>query len=97
VLNREGSSNLVSIIEAQKVLGRTVDGRLPNDFAVASAAQSQGVPFLRHAPGAALSKAYDAFATQFIAMIESPAEVQQRDAATNGAGRRSRLFGLLKR
>jgi pilus assembly protein CpaE len=97
VLNREGSSNLVSIIEAQKVLGRSIDGRLPNDFAVASEAQSQGVPFLRHAPGAALSKAYDAFATRFIAMVESPADVLQRDAASQASGRRSRLFGLLKR
>ncbi len=98
VINREGSTNLVTPAEAQKVLGHTIDGRLPNDFAVASEAQAQGVPFLRHAAGSALAKAYDALATRFIGGLETAAETQARDTAgTNGAGRRSRLFGLLRR
>ena len=57
VINREGSTNVVSMAEAQKMLGRVIYGRIPNDFPIASEAQSQGVPFLRHASGSARESA----------------------------------------
>ena len=99
VINREGSTNLVTPAEAQKVLGRPIDGRIPNDFATASEAQAQGVPFLRHASGSALAKSYDTLATKFAGpMLSRPTSLQSGGhASTNGAEKKGRLFGLLRR
>lgn len=99
VINREGSTNLVTPAEAQKVLGRPIDGRIPNDFAVASEAQAQGVPFLRHASGSALAKSYDALATRYAGPAASRSTFPQSGghASTNGAAKKGRLFGLLRR
>lgn len=98
VINREGSTNLVTPGEAQKVLGRPIDGRLPNDFSVASDAQAQGVPILRHAANAPLAKAFEALAMRFTAGSESHAGAAPLNGTReNGASRRSRLFGLLRR
>ena len=99
VINREGSTNLVTPAEAQKVLGRPIDGRIPNDFAVASEAQAQGVPFLRHASGSALAKSYDALATRLIGPPVSRSTSPQSGGhrSTNGGEKKGRLFGLLRR
>ena len=99
VINREGSTNMVSPMEAQKVLGRPIDGRIPNDFAVASEAQAQGVPFLRHASGSALAKSYETLATRFAGPMRSSSTPTQvgGHASTNGAEKKGRLFGLLRR
>jgi pilus assembly protein CpaE len=99
VINREGSTKVVNITEAQKVLGRKIDGRIPNDFQTASDAQAQGVPFLRHAAGSALAKSYDTLAARFLAPSETGAASPAggSPAELNGATRRGRLFGLLKR
>ena len=99
VINREGSTNLVTPAEAQKVLGRPIDGRIPNDFAVASEAQAQGVPFLRHASGSALAKSYDALATRLIGPPVPRATSPQSGGhpSTNGGEKKGRLFGLLRR
>ena len=99
VINREGSTNLVTLAEAQKVLGRPIDARIPNDFAVASAAQAQGVPFLRHASGSALAKAYDVLATHLIGPPGARGTSPQSGghASTNGSVKKGRLFGLLRR
>ena len=99
VINREGSTNLVTPAEAQKVLGRPIDGRIPNDFAVASEAQAQGVPFLRHASGSALAKAYDTLATRMAGPAVSRTTSPQSGghATTNGTEKKGRLFGLLRR
>ncbi len=99
VINREGSSNLVSAAEAEKVLGRPIDARIPNDFAVASEAQAQGVPFLRHASGSALAKAYDALGLR----IAGPSPTRTTPSrsgsqtVTVAPEKKSRLFGLLRR
>ncbi len=98
VINREGSTNLVTPGEAQKVLGRTIQGRLPNDFGTASEAQAQGVPLLRHAANSALAKAYDALAMQFTSGSDSQGGTPSLNGTSaNGTSRRSRLFGLLRR
>ena len=98
VINREGSTNLVTPAEAQKVLGRPIDARIPNDFAVASEAQAQGKPFLRHASASALAKSYEALAGRFIGPPAGRTLKQPADPANaNGATKKGRLFGLLRK
>ncbi len=97
VVNREGSTNLVTPAEAQKVLGRSIDARIPNDFAIASEAQAQGVPFLRHSAGSALAKSYETLA----ARVAGPVVIATPGAGNNGnaasTAKKGRLFGLLRR
>jgi len=100
VINREGSTKVVDIAEAQKVLGRKIDGRIPNDFHNANDAQAQGVPFLIHAPGSALARSYDALAARLLAPSASGAaatDASNGSVGLNGTSRRSRFFGLLRR
>ena len=100
VINREGSTNLVAPADAEKVLGRPINARIPNDFAVASEAQAQGVPFLRHASGSALAKSYDALATHLVGPPTSRGGTTPQSsghARTNGSDKKGRLFGLLRR
>ena len=98
LVNREGSTNLVNMAEAQKVLGRTIDGRIPNDFTVASEAQAQGVPFLRHASGSALAKSYETLASR----LAGPSGTRTTPTRAGGNGmtpapeKKRRLFGLLR-
>ena len=99
VINREGSSNLVSAAEAEKMLGRTIHGRIPNDFAVSSEAQAQGVPFLRHASGSALAKSYETLASRVAGRNGTPATPTRSGGqpVTPGPAKKTRLFGLLRR
>ncbi|MBC7841484.1 MAG: hypothetical protein H7099_04200 [Gemmatimonadaceae bacterium] len=98
VINREGSTNLVTPAEAQKVLGRAIDARIPNDFGVASEAQAEGKPFQRHASGSALAKSYETLASMLLGPISGRAAKATADTANgNGATKKGRLFGLLRR
>jgi pilus assembly protein CpaE len=97
VINREGSTNLVSMADAEKMLGRSIYGRIPNDFTVASEAQAQGVPFLRHASGSALAKAYDSLASRTIAAARTTPTRAASNGVTPPPAKKSRLFGLLRR
>ncbi len=96
VVNREGSTNLVTPAEAQKVLGRNIDARIPNDFAIASEAQAQGVPFLRHSAGSVLAKSYEALATRVAGPVATAWEYSGRNGNST-ATKKGRLFGLLRR
>jgi pilus assembly protein CpaE len=96
VVNREGSTNLVTPAEAQRVLGHSIDARIPNDFANASEAQAQGVPFLKHAANSPLAKAYEALA----ARIGGPSTLAweyPNGSGSASAAKKGRLFGLLRR
>ena len=98
VINREGSTNLVTPAEAQKVLGRSIDARIPNDFAIASEAQAQGVPFLRHSAGSALAKAYEALAARVAGPVVVTAPANAGGNGSDGStAKKGRLFGLLRR
>jgi pilus assembly protein CpaE len=94
VINREGSTNLVTLTEAQKVLARPIDARIPNDFAVTSDAQARGVPLLRHSPAAPIAKAFDALAAS---LLGSTASIPSSNGVSSNGAKRGRLFGLLRK
>lgn len=98
VINREGSTNIVSPAEAEKVLGRAIEARIPNDFAVASDAQARGVPFMRHAPGTALAKSYDALAARLMGTtLSTNASTSAASVSMNSTKKKSGFFGLIRK
>lgn len=90
VINRRADRDRISVSDAERVLGRRVDARLPNDFESCSDAITFGQFLQQHAPNSSLVGAFRTLA----GMLAGDASVTE--PTTNGhrtGSRLSRLFG----
>jgi pilus assembly protein CpaE len=90
VVNRQSERDRISLADAQRVLGRAVTCRLPNDYVSCSDAITSGLFVQRNSPASPLVPAIAALAS---ALDGSPVEVEDTVAVRNDRSRLSRLFG----
>ena len=88
VVNRHQSGDVLSLGDAERVLGREMTATLPNDFRLCADALARGLSVVEHAPDSALARGYLDLAARF-----GGATPEVPVAAT----RFGRLFGLARR
>jgi pilus assembly protein CpaE len=96
VVNRANAESPLTIGDAETVLGRAINGKLPNDFTACADATTKGIPVLEHEPNSSLANSYRHLAAALVGTPE--AESAAANGTSNGAGdtdsRKRRLFRL---
>ncbi|MDQ8160536.1 MAG: P-loop NTPase [Gemmatimonadota bacterium] len=96
VVNRANAESPLTIGDAETVLGRAINGKLPNDFTACADATTKGIPVLEHEPNSSLANSYRHLAANLVGTPE--AESAAANGTSNGAGdtdsRKRRLYRL---
>ncbi|RMG35831.1 MAG: response regulator [Planctomycetota bacterium] len=89
VVNRMGlEDSQISLNKAVETIGREIFAEVPNDYATMVESRNNGIPLLKHAPRARVTRAIDQLAQKFAAEAE--------EQGTKGKSSRRGLFGFLK-
>lgn len=96
VVNRLGSADVLGVSDAREVLQREVFWKLPNDYATAAKALTEGAPVSVVNPEAKLTRAYTQLAAKLGGASPSTNGHTPSRTPAKGVGLR-RLFGLPRR
>jgi pilus assembly protein CpaE len=93
LVNRHQSNDVVTIADAERLLGRPILHALPNDSRTSQAALAQSASVIATDPNSPLAKSYLALATKLAGNVRGLAE-QPAPAATTGVNRFTKLLRL---
>jgi pilus assembly protein CpaE len=93
VVNRANAESPLSSSDAESVLGRPIEWKLPNDFGACTAATTKGVPVIDIATNSPLARSYRDLVARLLAGHDTPVRDGTLVPPTPKTGRLFRLAG----